>query len=243
MECSNCGIKNEEDSKFCIKCGLSLDKNIKRNVEDVLFVPKKQPSHTLRNIGLVTLVVIVLLFIIGIFADSANNTTTTSNSTSLTDSNTGWQTFNSIEHKFQIDFPKYPTTERIPEDKSSGFTYSGTQYSAEDENSNTFFTQAADYSISPNEYDNKTGLEGMINYMFKSNQYKLTESTFTKFRGFDAINFSFSYTDKSQTYYGKGIAFIQDNLSNIKAFILMVFGNSNLIPNYDKFINSFKLTN
>lgn len=242
MYCTNCGNKNDFDSEFCTSCGIKLSNKKKKNkIEDVLFVPEKK-SHTFRNIILTIGVVGVLLILVVAFASSSDTSTNTQTDTTTVSNNENtdnWIPFTSVEHYFKIDFPKYPTTERIPEDKTDGITYSGTQYITEDDDNSAYLAQVADYDIKPEDYDNKTGLEGMVNYMFNSKDYKITNSFFTKFNNYDAIEFTFNQS--TDNFVGKGVAFIRDDLNNIKAFILMVMSQNYLTPNYEKFINSFQL--
>lgn len=57
MECSNCGFKNTDNSKFCKKCGTSLINNQKAdtNVSDSNNSPKKKRS-------ILSMIVILLIF-------------------------------------------------------------------------------------------------------------------------------------------------------------------------------------
>jgi hypothetical protein len=200
MECSNCHYENEEDSKYCINCGLelSLKKRSKQKVEDVLFVPKKTNKHTTRNVVLIIVICLFFGFILIAWVGSDTEESTNSGGSSSTNtslngstgnSSVNWQPFVSVEHSFSINFPQYPTTERIPENSSSGITYSGTQYSAEDSDQDVYFAEAADYDVPPYGYDTKAGLEGMVNGMLGENT-ELTGSSFTQFRGYEATNFS-----------------------------------------------------
>lgn len=72
MICSNCGEKNDADSKFCIFCGEKTKKQPTKKTEkkkddsqdDILFIPE-QKDNTLRNAILVVLGIIVVLFFLG----------------------------------------------------------------------------------------------------------------------------------------------------------------------------------
>ena len=248
MYCNHCGNQNDTDSKFCHKCGNKLQFSSEQNrAENILFVPEKK-SHTLRNILLTIVVVGVLFFILILVANSESNTsnpvppadTSTTADSTISDN---WEKFTSVEHNFSIDFPNYPSTERIAPVTSGGYTYSGTQYVTSTSNDqDIFLAQGVDYSISPIDYDNKTGLEGMLNYLSKSEDYKITDSYFSKFKGFYALEFLGNF--ENGNYSIKGILFIRDDLSKIKSFFLMVASkdNDNLDNLYNNFINSFTFT-
>ncbi len=150
-----------------------------------------------------------------------------------------WINYRSIEGNFIIDFPKYPSINRIPEEIFKGVAYSTIQYLSDPDSNTAYIAQVSDYKIEPAKYDNKAGLEGIINGMINSTDPKstLTNSSFTKFKGYDAVNFNFT---SDPNMFGKGIAFIQDDLVNIKAFILMVFEKDGDFLNYNKFIDSFQ---
>lgn len=257
MKCSNCGFNNPEDGSFCQECGRSIlkkekvekDHSLHREIEDgigdVLFTPKKKHSHTPRNILLSIvaffLIIFVVLVIIGL---NENNTTEVTNEpvtntgTQTTGESKEWQPFTSVEQGFSVSFPGYPTTERIPEEIVEGFTYSGIQYSSSPDDDTAYLVQVADYNILPSQYDNKVGLEGIVNYMTNDGQATLTGSSFMKFLGYDGVDFTLTSKDG---YYGKGVAFIRNDLAQIKAFILMVFAKSINSSEYNNFINSFRL--
>ncbi len=241
MKCKYCGHDNEEDSKFCINCGQIFGKmGDEKNIEDILFVPQKTKTHILRNVLLVLGVVGVLSILVFFFADSsstppANTTGATNNTDSVPN---GWQTFNSVEQGFSINFPTYPSTDRIPEDKINEYAYSGIQYTSAPDNDTVYMAQVGDYDIPPKDYDNKAGLEGIVNGMINEVGGKLNSSSFIKFNGYDAVNFIFTSKDG---YFGNGLAFIRDDLGKIKAYILMKFSANNDKTNFDSFINSFKI--
>lgn len=243
MKCLYCDYDNDDDSKFCISCGKNLHKKEgEEKIENILFVPKKIPSHVLRNIFL-TISVIGVLVILVLIVSGLENTSTTNNSSTnggtnqITKDNNGWQPFTSVEHGFTVSFPKYPTTERIPEEKINGISYSGVQYVSTPDNDTGYLVQVADYDIIPTDYDNKTGLEGMVNGITSDGSNTLTGSTFAKFQGYDAINFTLTSKDG---YYGRGVAFVRNDLIKVKAFILMLFKKSNNFFEYNNFINSFR---
>ena len=97
--------------------------------------------------------------------------------------------------------------------------------------------QVADYDILPTDFDNKLGLEGTVNGMTDSNT-TLTSSSFTAFRGYEAINFTLSTKDG---YYAKGLAFIKDDVKYIKLYLMAVFHSTPDFPDFENFINSFNL--
>lgn len=102
MQCQSCGFNNEEDSKFCIRCGTTLTKSIhhKQKAEDVLFVPNKDNSYGVRNTVLtVVVVVIILLLILGIAGSSGSDSTSTADTTS----NSSEQPSSSLDADNKVD--------------------------------------------------------------------------------------------------------------------------------------------
>lgn len=241
MECPKCRNRNAEDSKFCIKCGTSLTEKLSRSeLEDVLFTPESKKSTLFRNllIGVVG-VIIILVLLASINPDYSNeetvpDETATESEEEITDESTS---FTSIEHSFKIDFPTYPETERIPEETIEGLTYRGIQYVAEDEEGSAYLAQVAEYDIDPSEYDNQIGMEGAINFMFKDGENILDRSYFTTFNGYDAVEFSF--TNIVEDFQGKGIAFVQDDLTKVKMFILLSTSFGDPAMNFSAFKDSF----
>ena len=63
MFCSNCGTKNQPGSKFCIKCGASLNNIAPDSGEHP---PKKKKPSLFKKIIIILLALVVLLIIIGI---------------------------------------------------------------------------------------------------------------------------------------------------------------------------------
>lgn len=254
MKCKICGFNNPDDSLFCQECGQtivnktesspSLHGEIEEGISDVLFAPKKKPSHIMRNIFIITAVISFLL-ILGLLAtESENNTNNAldegSNNaqTQTSSSNNDWQPFTSVEQGFTASYPTSPSAERIPEEKINGITYSAIQYVSSIDENTTYLIQVADYDIPPSQYDNKIGLEGMVNAMANEDGGTLTSSSFREFLGYDAVDFAFT---SGNGYYGKGVAFIRDDLTKIKALILMVFAVNINSSEYNRFINSFRL--
>lgn len=241
MLCSNCGKNNEDDSKFCIKCGFTLKPSGKKRVEDVLFVAQKESKKITTNWILIVISFIVIGFVIIVLV-AASSENSLSDSSSVSTSNyisNEWQPFSSAEHGFNINFPEYPTTEREPKTTlDNGYSYSSTQYSSQDKDKVDYMIISGDYDISPEDYDNITGLEGMVNYMNQSGEITISDMEMTTIKGYDAITFSFnSIKDK---YTGKGVAMIRDDLQYIKSFLLMAGSFNGNIPNYQKFINSLE---
>jgi len=243
MLCNNCGFKNDSDSKYCIKCGYTLKPSSKKRVEDVLFVPQKESKKHKTNWFLIifAIMVIVVVFIVLVAASENNSNNSLSNGDSISSKSKTdeWQLFSSVEHGFKINFPNYPSSDRTPTQKSDGFSYSSTQYSSTDNDGTEYLAQAADYDITPDYFDNKAGLEGMINVMNKPGEQEVTNSQFTTFKGYDAV--TFNVFSNSEKYYMKGIAFVQDDLKTIKTFLLLVGSKINSFPNYQKFINSMEI--
>ncbi len=241
MLCKKCGQNNENDGKFCIKCGFVLKPSGKKRVEDVLFIPQKESKKHKTNWFLIIFSVFVIgIVFIALVAASGNNSTTNSNSSINSETKNGeWQPFSSAEHGFSIDFPGYPSTEREPKTTlENGYSYSSTQYSSQDKDGVDYLALSGDYDIPPEDYDNITGLEGMINYMNKPGEIIISDTKLTTIKGYDAITFSFNSI--KEKYIGKGIGIIRDDLQYIKSFIFMVGSPTGNIPNYQKFINSLE---
>lgn len=83
MKCSNCGFENLEGSTFCQECGNSLEKKNKeqkeekhsvyREIEDVIFTPKKKNSSVAVVVVLAVLVIGAIIFVyVNNFASSNN---------------------------------------------------------------------------------------------------------------------------------------------------------------------------
>lgn len=237
--CTNCHKINKENANFCRHCGYDLGKEDKVGA---LFTPKKQENKTLRNIIIGAIVVFVILALVG--GNSGSGNSTDNQGKGLRESTDGWENFTSFEHGFKIDFPIYPSTERIePETLSNGITFSGTQYSSSTANDqDIYIAQAADYDIAPEDYDIKSGLEGALNALLDAEGYNLTNSSFTTFQGYDASEFKGTFDNGS--YLVKGIIFIRHDLDMVKSFLLMVAStdHNNYENYYNMFINSFSLT-
>lgn len=253
--CQNCGqnlnITTEQTEIKEAKQDIpdnSLHKTIEK-IDDVIFKPKKSSFSLVRiliGIFVAIGVVFVVIFIIALLpqdetsigTDTAGTNPTATTTTSAFESKSGWQRFISTEHGFAADFPQYPTSERLPEEVlDNGYTYSGIQYSSSPNDNEVYMVQVADYDILPTDFDNKLGLEGTVNGMTDSNT-TLTSSSFTAFRGYEAINFTLSTKDGS---YAKGLAFIKDDVKYIKLYLMAVFHNTPDFPDFENFINSFNL--
>lgn len=240
MLCKKCGQKNENDGKFCIKCGFVLKPSGKKRVEDVLFVPQKESKKHKTNWFLIIFAILVIgaVFIV-LVAASENNSSSNNSSINSETKTSEWQLFSSVEHGFSINFPEYPSTEREPETTlDNGYSYSSTQYSSQDKEGVDYMALSGDYDIPPKDYDNITGLEGMVNYMNKPGEITISDTKLTTFKGYDAITFSFNGI--KEKYIGRGMAIIRDDLQYIKSFIFMVGSPTGDIPDYQKFINSLE---
>jgi hypothetical protein len=242
MLCKNCRQKNEDDGKFCIKCGFTLKPSGKKRVEDVLFIPKKESKKTNTSWILVIIAFIVIGLVIIVLVAASSESSSTNNSSVIPTSNdvsNEWQPFSSVEHGFSINFPGYPSTEREPETTlDNGYSYSSTQYSSQDKEGVDYMALSGDYDIPPKDYDNITGLEGMVNYMNKPGEITISDTKLTTIKGYDAITFSFNGI--KEKYIGRGMAIIRDDLQYIKSFIFMVGSPTGDIPDYQKFINSLE---
>lgn len=250
MKCPKCDFENLNSSEFCQECGFDLSiKDYKKpvhkeleEIDDVIFKPKKKKGGITRLI-LISLAILGGFFVLlvvwyAIFPDEDTSTDYSTTPSTETTYNDGWQPFTSTEHAFRINFPADYESERIPEEVlDNGYTYSGIQYLSAPNDDELYMVQVVDYDIFPSDYDNKIGLEGAINGMTDS-ETNLTGSSFTTFRGYDAINFTFT---TSENYYAKGLAFIKDDITYIKLYLIAVFNNTANFPDFNKFINSFEL--
>lgn len=254
-KCSNCDYSNLEKSKYCQNCGYDLSKKsgasekseVKtlheqiEDIDDIIFKPKKK-GGSLSQIILIIFSVLGGIFILlviwyAIFPEDDSSTSPAGQTATESIDNNQWKTFNSTEYGFKINFPSDYEAERIPEEKlDNGITYGGMQYMSSPSDNEVYMTQVADYDIAPIDYDNKMGLEGVANGTAEGSDGTLTSSSFTKFKGFDAIQFAFTTKDN---YFGKGIAIIKDDLKNIRMFMMIVLSDTSKFDNYDTFVNSF----
>lgn len=242
MLCKKCGQKNENDGKFCIKCGFVLKPSGKKRVEDVLFIPQKESKKTTNNWLLIIFAFIVVGLVIVVLIYSTSESNSNNSSSEVTNTNTTsneWQPFTSVEHKVSALFPNYPSTSREPTTElENGYNYSSTQYSSSDKDGVDYILTIGDYNIEPNNFDNKTGLEGTINYMNQPGEISISNTEFIKQNGFDAVTFSFNGIKES--YSGRGLAIIRDDLNYIKNYIILIGSKTGYTPNYQKFINSLE---
>lgn len=252
MKCPKCNFENLSSSEFCQECGFDLSKKDYKKpvheeleaIDDVIFKPQKKKSG-ITKIILIPLAVLGGLFILLVIwyamfpdEDTSISYSTTPTPSTETTFNDGWRPFTSTEYGFNIDFPADYESERIPEETlDNGYTYSGIQYFSSPNDNETYMVQVADYDIFPSDYDNKIGLEGTVNGMTGS-ETNLTSSSFTTFRGYDAINFTLS---TSGGYYGKGLAFIKDDATYIKLYLMAVFNSAADFTDFNRFTNSFEL--
>ena len=243
MKCKYCGRNNPFGSRYCEKCGQKLQSKtskgrIGRSISDMVYVPNKKPS-LLKNIllGLLVLFLIIFgLYVLGNVPEEGADTPTTQNLSNQSDK------FVSAEHGFKISFPEYPTTQRIPTDSINGVTYSGTQYYySTPDDQNVYMVQSWDYDIAPENFDNKTGLEGSINGMVGESGYSINDSILTSFKGYDAIEFN-GFFEKD--YYVKGMGFVRDDLPKVKFYLVLIVSSeyANFEKSFDNFISSFELT-
>jgi len=254
-ECPDCGYNNLEKSEFCQNCGYDLSKkgdvskksDVKtlheqiEDIDDIIFKPKKKgvslPKIILIIFSVLGGIFILLVIWYVIFPGDDSSTGSTGQTGTESVSNSQWKTFNSTEYGFKINFPADYNAERIPEEKlDNGVTYSGMQYTSSPNDKEVYLAQVADYDITPSDYDNKLGLEGIANYTAQGSDGNLTNSSFTKLKGFDAIQFAFTTKDN---YFGKGVAFIKDDLKNIRMFMMVILSDTSKFENYDTFVNSF----
>ncbi|MCD8485143.1 hypothetical protein LRY65_05335 [Candidatus Woesebacteria bacterium] len=249
MKCPNCNFENIGSSDFCQECGFDLSiKSHKKSIhkeleeiEDVIFNPEKKKGGIAKLI-LISLAVLGGLFVLlvmwyAIFPEEDTPTNFSSTPTTETSYNDEWRSFTSTEHGFSINFPADYESERIPEELlDNGYSYSGIQYLSSPSDDEIYMVQVGDYDIYPSDYDNRIGLEGVVNGMTDS-ETSLTSSSFTTFRGYDAINFTLS---TKGGYFAKGIAFIKDDTAFIKLYLMAVFNRTADFSDFGKFTNSFK---
>jgi hypothetical protein len=250
MKCPRCSFENITSSDFCQECGFDLSvkeykKPLHKEIEeadDVIFKPNKKTNPLVKLI-LVSFTILGGLFVLlviwyAVYPEEDTSSTYSPTSTAIeTTPNNGWKPFTSTEHGFNISFPTDYESERIPEETlDNGYTYSGIQYLSSPSDDELYMVQVADYDIFPSDYDNKLGLEGTINSMTDS-ETNLTSSSFTIFRGYDAINFTLRTSDG---YYAKGLAFIKDDVRYIKLYLIAIFNSTANFIDFDKFINSFQ---
>jgi len=248
--CPRCSFENINSSEFCQECGFDLSKKeyIKplhkrmEEIDDVIFKPEKKTRPLLKLI-LILFSVIGVIFILlvawyAIFPEDETFTDSSYSTPEETTYNNQWKSFTSTEHGFRINFPTDPEAERIPEETlENGITLSGVQYFSSPSEEEIYLIEVADYDITPSNYDNNLGLEGAVSAMASGTDAKLTSSSFTQFKSYDAIKFTLSTVDD---YYGKGIAFIKDDLRYVKMYLMMVVNNTKDFSNLDSFTSSFE---
>ena len=248
--CPKCSFVNINSSEFCQECGFDLSKKEYKKplhkkmeeIDDVIFKPEKKKKPLLKLI-LISLSVIGIIFILlivwyVIFPEDETYTDSSYSTSEETTYNNQWKSFTSTEYGFKMSFPTDPEAERIPEEMlENGITYSGMQYFSSLSDEEAYMLQVIDYDITPSNYDNKIGLDGAVNGMASVMDANLTSSSFTRFKGYDAIKFTLSTIDD---YYGKGIAFIKDDLRYIKMYLMIVFNNTEDFSNLDRFTSSFE---
>lgn len=66
MHCKNCGQKNEDDSKYCIKCGQSLGKEVEGSVDRYFKEQKTNQIEEAKKIADQEVRTGVITFIIGL---------------------------------------------------------------------------------------------------------------------------------------------------------------------------------
>ena len=100
MKCPNCSYENESNSTFCQECGYKLSKSksaknkkptsaikeFENAIEDVLFTPKKNSSHFIKNIGIGILIIVVIILGLAFYGNSLSNTNTVNNNITPTPS-------------------------------------------------------------------------------------------------------------------------------------------------------------
>lgn len=151
--------------------------------------------------------------------------------------NEEWPEFNSTVASFKVNFPKYPQTDSNTI-TASGVDIQYTQYSAVDEEGDTYMIQYNVYTnVDPGQLDTQKALEGSVNGSVASSAGNvLVDSSLTTFSQLPAVKYQIK-NDEANTYM-TGINFLSGN----QLYTLLVASKTESPLNYNKFIDSFSLT-
>jgi hypothetical protein len=153
---------------------------------------------------------------------------------------TSWQNFSSVDEGFTATFPTYPVRESVPATIVNGITYSATIYSSS-VGTQTHMVLVGEYDVSPENFNNETGLEGGVNGMLNSLKGGVLESSsYIKYGQYDAVYFLMSSEQEGISIEGKAI--IRDDLPRVKTYFIATQSNMTDVSSYDKFVNSFAFT-
>lgn len=239
MFCKKCGKKIPENSKFCTFCGSTITgKNIdtyrKKNYKGVFI---------LAFIAAFILVYFLSKWILSTLGGATSENKLKNNVSNYFSEET-WQSFNSTEGKFKINFPKYPVIGQPQTETIFDTPYISTTYTADSEDGTSYMVIYGYYpEIFPEDFDVKNGLEGSINAMLagnKSNQ--LISSNFISLGRHQGIDYIIKNEDESFDAKGR-IVVVSEGKNPVKIYILIVTSEINRFNNddFNKFINSFEI--
>ncbi len=199
-----------------------------------------QVSKNKKILRIVLIVVWILAY--GFFANlKSTQTNEYGQQESNEQDNVAWQTFNSVDGDFKIDFPNMPEKEVSPQSVVSGITINSTTYTSTESDNNIYMVAVYSYDISPNNYDTKNGLEGMINgFVNNIENANLESSSYTTFGQYQAVDFTVSVPDQNMSFIGKAI--VRDDLPTIKAYLVVSGATTGMTTKHDQFVNSFAIT-
>jgi len=204
---------------------------------------RKDPSTSHNTKILRVVLIIVWLLVYGFFASLKNSPQQAQGNQvqNSVQTNTGWQTFSSVDGDFKINFPKYPEKEISPISKANGVTINSTTYSSNESDNDTYMVAVYSYDIAPDNYNVKNGLEGMVNgFVNNIKGASLSNSSFTMFGPYQAVDFTVNSPDQDTTFNGRAI--VRNDLAAIKAYLLVSGSVSGVAAKHDQFINSFSIT-
>lgn len=156
-------------------------------------------------------------------------------------SNATWQTFNSVDGDFRIDFPNMPEKEVSPQSVVNGITINSTTYTSNESDNDIYMVAVYSYDITPDNYDTKNGLEGMVNgFVNNIENASLASSSYSTFGQYQAVDFIVNVPDQNMNFIGKAI--VRDDLPTIKAYLLVSGATIGMSTKHDQFVNSFAIT-
>lgn len=238
MFCEKCGHKVPEDSAFCDSCGEKISGNmsIPNNIPNIQ--NEKANKHN-KKVLFIVLGIVALFVIIAIFFDSSNDSKKNSTQTDNI-STEDWKEFNSIEGKFKVIFPKFPSHETENIDIKNVKNQPKMElYTSEQSDDIAYLVSYIPYS---NEFDfsnPKTSLENSVNGSLQNLEGgKLVSSSFSKYSNYDAIDYVL-YSSKEDMYIkGKNII-----VGNTLYSLAVTYRQKSVTDiQTDKFFNSFQLT-
>ncbi len=195
-----------------------------------------------KNVTVILIIAIFTIIIVG-GALSINIKNTQSNEYGYqnnSQNNAVWQTFNSVEGDFKIDFPNHPKKEEYS-NIVDGVKVDNTTYVSNDSDNGLYAVYVSLYDISPSNYDIKKLLEAMVNGVVQGvENANVTSSSFTTYERYQALEFTMKAPDRNMSYRGKVI--IRDDLPTLKAYVLVSGAKTGTLTKHDQFVNSFAIT-